>query len=190
MSYTTQAKVEAILKRSLTSDEETQFALLGSVVEAVINGKIGGSFGTVSASSKYYNGGTRYLDIDACHTITAVLLVDEDDNADYTYTEGDDYVAYPLNDTIKKSIHKRFDKFPSGLKNIKVTAQFTLGDSVPDDIDYLTAYLISKILTKPIQEIKSESIEGYSRTFAETQLDQDPVCKSILDSYTDDEVFI
>jgi hypothetical protein len=147
-------------------------------------------YGEVVASDRYYNGGDKYLQIDNCINITAVALLDEYSSVDDTYILNEDYVQAPMNETVKNSIVKRYGRFPVGIKNIKVTASFTMGTQVPDDITFLATYLISKFYQQQnTSNISQESIEGYSRTFKDIKINDETV-KSILDTYTDTEVFL
>lgn len=187
--YTDQSTIEGILGRSLTSSEESVLSLLLTLADNFINDQLGGSFGTVAESTRYYDGGQRILDIDAVNTITKVALVYTDETDNYEYDTDEELEARPRNETTKTYLHSRIGKFPRGVANIAVTGKFTLGASVPDDIKYLAGYLIAKIFQNTKSgNVKKESIEGYSREFADYKTN-DELVVSILDRY-DKEILI
>lgn len=185
MSYTSQSNVESLLKRELLGEEESVLALVFDVVEKYINERVGGSFGTVTPTTRLYDGnGERILDIDPCTDVTAIEVVDRDGDVTKTY-DLDDVVLRPINDTVKRWVELRYFGFVKGFANIRVSAKFSLGD-VPSDIEYLATYLTTKYFNDYITgNLKSESIEGYSRTFGEMGMN-DFVVKSVLDKYTSD----
>lgn len=189
MAYTNQTQIEAFLKRSLTANEQQQLAGIIVAVESYINDIIGGSFGTVDETTKYFDGGTTIIDIDPVQDVTQVALVNDDETVNHIYDLGEDFELRPRNETTKYWIESRFGKFPSGLTNIAITGKFTLGD-LPDDIAYLATYLAGQLFSKNItSNLKSESIEGYSRTF-NALIEENQVIKLVLDKYLDNEVTI
>lgn len=164
--YTTQADVEAYLKRVLSTSESQSFSLMLAAVQTYIDNETGNSFGDVSATTRYYNGGSEIIDIDPCTNVTAVKLVDSDLALVYTYTEHEEFELYPLNQTYKTYIRNRYDKFPLGLSRIAVTAKFS-GGEVPDDIKFVATVMTASLITEGMNgKLASESIEGYSKTFA------------------------
>lgn len=191
MSYTNQVNLENLLKRELTDEEGALLSLVFDAVDKFIDEKIGGSFGAVSATSRYYdsNGGT-IIDIDPCYDITSVQVVDNDRGVLRTYniTTDREIELRPINDDVKRWIELRYEGFGKGLVKIKVTGKFSLGD-VPSDIEYLATYLASKFFNDYHNgNIESESIEGYSRKFSKMGED-DFIVTSILDKYSTDEIF-
>jgi hypothetical protein len=185
MAYTTQENVEDYLGRSLTDSEENYFPTLLETVEGLINDLIGGGFGTVTESTRYYDGGSKIIDIDPCIEVSSIELIEEDETVTYTYFV-DEYEFRPRNDTVKKWVELRSGKFPKGVANLAVTAKFTMGD-VPADIEYLTDYLISRFLSSTVKEgITQEAIEGYSRTFRAKV--QDEVVNQIIDKYKTNDI--
>lgn len=191
--YTNQELIELYLKRELSLDELGTFDLLVSAVDAYIDDLIGGSFGNVSESTRYYDGGSRILDIDTCTEVTAVTTVDSEEAVNDTYDTDIDYEARPRNSDFKNYLEKRNGRFPSGVANIAVTAKFAEGLSVPDDIKYLATYLAGSMLTSSYTgNLKSESIEGYSRTFATFGdfVNNDSQFKTILNKYIKNDVYI
>ena len=191
MAYTDQATVEAYLNRSLSSNEQTILPLAIAAVDSFINEEVGSTFSNTS-STRYYDGGVRTLVIDSVRSITKVELVDTDDSNTVLneYDLDEDYERQPVNETVKTYIESRIGAFPKGIANIAVTGKFSLTDSTPDDIKYLATYLTAKLFQKAVTgDLKSESIEGYSRTFAEFKA-EDEVVQITLNKYTNDEVLL
>ncbi len=188
MSYTNQTLIEAFLGRSLSSKETTLLDYVIEAAESFINDKIHTPFGDSAITTKYYDGGSKILEIDPCTAITKVAIVDSDGTVLYEYDE-DEYEARPRNDTLKTWIEKRFDGFRHGIANIAVTANFTRGE-VPKDIQWLATYLSGRLLSKDVKEgLKAESIEGYSRQFSDFT-SEDTKAQMILNKYIEDEVLI
>lgn len=190
MAYTTQENVENYLGRSLTDAEVALFNLILASVENYINDEVGGTFDSnATASTRYYDGGSRLLEIDPFYELTSVQLVDSLENVDYTYVLNDEFEARPRNETVKYWIESRIGKFPSGVANIAVTAKFGLG-AIPDDITLLATYLMAAGYSEAIKgELTKESIEGYSREFKSYYKD-DSYVNSILDRYRDNDILI
>lgn len=178
--YATQAQIEAILGRCLTPKEESLLEVMGASIDAWINEQIGGSYTQVT-TTKYYDGaGSVILDIDPAINVTRVAIIDPANVETSVYIFNEDFEARPVNQQVKTWIHSRVGRFPCGVANIAVTATFGLGESVPSDIAYLSAYLIAGMFTKQqYKNLKSESIEGYSRTFAETKTDEELVSMTL-----------
>lgn len=190
MAYTTQANVEAVLKRSLTAQESVLLPLLLSSIDSWINEQIGGEFGAGTTTTKYYDGGTAILDIDPCNTITKIALYDEAEVEIDEYVLNEDYEARPRNDTLKRWIHSRVGEFPCGVANIGVTATFTMGTTVPDEIEYLASYMIAQmLLSNESGNLKQESIEGYSRTFGQIE-ENNAIVSILLDKYRNTDILI
>ena len=190
MSYTDQASIEAFLKRDLTGNEETLLPLILSSIDSFINDQVGGSFGEAEESTRYYDGGSKIIDIDPCIEITAVELVDREEDVDHTYVLNEDFEARPRNDIAKEWIEKRIGCFPSGVANIGVTAKFTISEEVPEDIKYLATYLAGQLFSQNVQgNLKSESIEGYSRTFANL-IQDNQVLYMTLNKYKKDDIVL
>lgn len=197
-SYANQSNVESVLGRALSADEITGLPFLLDAVEAWINGEIHSEFGLADdEATRYFDADhSSMIDIDALyvdedHPFT-VKLVDADENPLRTI-DSSDYEARPRNDNVKTYIQLRGGrKWASicshSVANIAVSGFWGRGDDVPADIAYLAAYMAAQAIgsTKSLS-LKSESIEGYSRTFATLQ-SEDSTVKRILSKY--DEVLI
>lgn len=176
MALISQSDLEARLGRPLNASEISAFTIINNANQSYIEKRIGSGVESVSATSRYYDGGLQHLPIDPCTGITAVTLVDEDNNTDLE-VDTSDYTTEPVNTTLKTMVRYRYGKFNYGLNNIKVTAKFSIYDDTPTlNIvkDALLEALVSEIDNG--ENILKESIEGYSVEFASTE------SKSKLDS--------
>lgn len=186
MSYATQSSVEGVLGRSLTSKEVAALPLLLSAVDAYINSQTGRTFGAAVESTRYYDvENSRQVDVDPFviseqvtegeETATVarpfeVFYVDADENKVSDVDESD-FEARPRNEVVKTWLHKRNGRWGSGcarnVTNLAVKAFFG-GGAVPADIEYAASYLAAQAIGSTTSlSLKSESIEGYSRTFAD-----------------------
>ena len=195
MAYTTKEQVEAYIKRDLTTNELTLLPGLLVAIQAYIDSKIGGSFGTVAETTRYYSGNGRIIDIDACSDITAVKLIDNVQAVVYTYVLDEELELLPKNDDIKTFIEKRIGSFPYGKSNISVTAKYSLG-AVPDEIKYVATVMVGALVIEGVNPaLISEGIEGYNRTFAVSLASGEiskkkEVIDTILESHAVEEVLI
>jgi len=187
-NYTSQTRIEDFLGRSLTSSESANIQIVLDSVDAFINDEIGGSFGSVSETTRYYDGGEKILDVEYCQNISKVASVDTDETELTVYVLNEDYESKPRNETTKAWIERRSYTFPKGVSNIAVTAEFTRGDTVPNDIIYLATVLSARQFQTSAKEgLKKESIEGYSREWKDSVL-SDETIGSILDQYKGDDL--
>lgn len=212
MAFSTQARIEAVLGRSLTASELVNLTGLQLQADNWLIKRLHLEFSS-TPSSRYYDGGNTVLAIDSCRSISAVELVDDNLDVVVSYTVDEDYVAGPENDTVKSYLVKTLSfpelvigetydgVWPRGLKNIKVTATYGLADSVPEDLAALASYMVAKVISIPLEGVlQSEQIEGYSRSYA-TQSgfktvstvsseywDNDPKISLVIDSYDGDQV--
>lgn len=165
MAYTTQGKIEDYLGRSLTADEIAFLPTLIGLATNFINRYTATKFEADStASNRYYDATHVYeVPIDDCVEITEIaLLATFDDNDDGDLVDDDDYISYPLNTTYKNSI--RFGSKISGHKRVRVKAKWGQTTTVPSDIEFACTAMCSDYFQNP-QNLKQESIEGYSRTW-------------------------
>jgi hypothetical protein len=168
MALIAQSDLEAKLGRSLTADEANAFVLINAANQAYVEKMIGSSVESANESTRYYDGGVQHLKIDPCTAITAVKQVDDDDTVIYTY-DTSDYTVEPRNKTLKTMIRNR-SMFITGINNISVTAKFSIYDDT-DILNIVKNAMLDALITEidNSDNIKRESIEGYSVEFAETQ---------------------
>lgn len=194
-NYANQSDVEGVLGRSLTASEIAALPLLLNAIDAFINDAIGAPF-TIGDDpvTRYYDADASVileidpLFIDDSHGLV-VSLVDADENV-VRVLDTSVYEARPRNESIKTYIqHRNGRKWASecsqAVANIAVTGYFGRGEEAPADIQYLAAYMAAQYIgaTKS-GELKSENIEGYSRTFATIQADY-PIVNQTLSKYTE-----
>ena len=145
----------------------------------------GTSFGADSAevaSERLYDGnGRSTLDIDLAHDVEAIEVLNEDGTVAHEY-ENVDYQLKPSNDEAKRWIVMQgIGRFPIGTANIRVTAKWAGYTKIPAKIK-LAATILASSYVNSTDNLKSESIEGYTRTFQDAGVDTKPV-NSLLDSF-------
>lgn len=165
MALITKSQVESRLGRSLSTDEANSFDIINQTVQAYVERMLGSKVESVSATTRYYDGGVVNLEIDPCTAITSVKYVDDSQATESTLLSTD-YTAEPINRTLKTMLRGRYSRFNRGFNNVAVTAKF----SIYDDADSLVIVknAILDTLTEIIdgkENISSESIEGYSVSF-------------------------
>lgn len=198
MAYTTTSLVSNYLDRALTADEQALFAVLLPAVTRWIDQTLSSHFDNVSATERFYDAEGAIIDIDPCQAITAISAVDYESQADYAYTEGTEYVLYPLNETVKNELRARSKHgFTRGTKRIKIAAKFTeydyVNSKVPEDIQMLATRLIASQLRALSADagvdeagVKKESVEGHTVEYVTgadylTQISgSDPIVSALL----------
>lgn len=161
--------LEARLQRSLTAEENSAFTGINEALQSTIESLIGSSIESVSETTRYFDGGVQHLAINPCTDITAVKLVDDDQTATYTY-DTSDYTKEPINKMLKTMLRHRSGAFVTGINNISITAKFSIaGDSDSLNIvkDAMLDALVGEIQNN--NNVKRESIEGYSIEYATTE---------------------
>jgi len=178
MALISSADLEAKLGRSLTADELLAFPTLNNALQSQVEKIIGSNIESVSPSVRYYDGGVQHLKIDPCTAITAVKYVDDDTLVEYTFLDGD-ITKEPVNRTLKTMIRNRDGRFVLGMNNVSVTAKFSIYDDT-DTVNIVKNAMLDALSAEidSSDNIKSESIEGYSVTFESTQ------SKNALDQIT------
>lgn len=196
MAYTTQTLIENYLQRTMTANEIGFLAILIPAVKLWIDRKLNTTFDSASASTRYYDGGVKNLDIDPCYDITEIKAINDDNSDSYLYdlTTTPEVVFEPVNETIKREARKRNGKFPSGIKRIALTAKFSEYDGgVPADIQSAATILAAEVLNQGKiassgGNVASESLEGHSINYDTSASAMDglannnPNIQSILDS--------
>jgi len=175
---------------------DTQVEYWINAAEIYINNYTGrrNGFEEAVASAKYYDGnGKREIDIDECTEITSVEILELDSSdVEFTLTAGagNDYIAYPYNDTpiyrIKLLHTATVGAFFSGKKRIKITAKWGYKSTVPKDIELAATILAASAIEPGLKggKIKNESLGDYSVAFE--MLEDSPNILSvdrILDNY-------
>lgn len=180
--YISEVELERYLKRDLTSAESAIFATIEEAARIAIDNYCDTNWdSTVTSESRYYDGGLQEISIDPCKSITEIAYVDEDLTTDDAW-DTDEYVAEPINKTIKTSLRVRAGRSCRGIRNIKVTATFTSYESeVPGAVKLACLKLCAGILGNPTG-LKREGIEGYSYELAD-QVQKDDEIQSILAPY-------
>lgn len=169
MALISQSDIEAKLGRSLTSEEVATFAIVNPALQAEVEKIIGSSVESVSAATRYYDGGVQHLSVDPCTEVTAVKLVDDDENVVDTY-DTTDYTIEPRNSTLKYWIRHRSGAFMTGINNLAVTAKYSIyGDS--GMLAIVKNALIDAISSEinDTDNLVREQIEGYSVEYATTE---------------------
>ena len=186
MSYTDQTKIEAYLGRSLTASEIAVLPYILEGADRTIDDRLGGSYGAVGTTSRYYDTcSKRTVAFEPAYEIDSVERVDSDvsNTVLEEYVIGEDLELYPLNESVKSYMTKRFGYFTEGLGKIKITGKFGLGETVPSDIVYLATYIASSMITASVVNgVKKEEIEGYMREYSKFDINSDPEVLRILDS--------
>lgn len=169
MALITQSDIEARLGRSLTAEETTTFTIVNNALQSKVELMIGSDVEEVSETTRYFDGGVQHLPINPCTNITSVKLVDDDQVATDTY-DTTDYTTEPINKTLKTMLRHRSGAFSTGINNIAIAAKFSIyGDTDTLNIvkDAMINALVSEVNNS--DNIKRESIEGYSIEYATTE---------------------
>lgn len=195
-NYTNQALIEAFLQRSLNASEATLLTTALPAVKIWIDSYLESQFDNVAASTRYFESRTKTLDIDPCQTITAITSLDPYQVAYYSY-QTFEFVAEPINDTIKREIRLRYGNFPEGTSNIAVAAIFTeydyVNNCVPYDIEIAATRIMAGIINagkyaKIGGNVHRENLEGHFIQYDITPnaiavlTKADPILCALLDS--------
>lgn len=173
MALISTADLEAKLGRPLTTGEQQGFNQANAAIQSYVEKVIGSSVESVNPTTRYYDGGVQHLSIDPCTSISAVKYVDNSLAIEYTFTSTD-YTQEPINRTCKTMLRNRPGKFTAGMNNIAVTAKFSIYEDstiLPIVKDAILESLVSELSNG--DNIKSESIEGYSVTYVNEQTKAD-----------------
>lgn len=165
--YTTQAKIEAFLKRPLSDHEVVTLETAIAAVMSYIDVFCGRTFNITADTTHYYDGnGEHELFIEDWASISSVALVDKDQAVVATLIEDDDFIFYPLNAAYINSILRTGNnRWSTGLKNIRIVG--SIGQSaIPDSISIVATVLVSRILQNP-NNLKSRDIEGYGEVYGD-----------------------
>lgn len=178
--YTNQSRIEAYLKRSLTSAELINLDETIEYLSAFIENYTGRTWSPLSDDPSYetddepsvrvFDGNNgKELWIDDCKTISKIELLDSSGSVSSTYSLTTDFITYPLNKTIVESVVLRTTRFPKGRANVAITAIWG-GGTVPSAIVMVCTALVADFLSDSGDEANDfvkESIEGYSYELAQ-----------------------
>lgn len=173
MAYTTSTLITNYLQRTLNANETAYLAILIPAIKVWLDRKLNTNFDNTTATTRYFDGGKKNLDIDPCNTITSVKSLNNDGSTSYDYDllVTPDVLYEPRNETIKREIRKREGRFPAGIQNISVTALYTEYDGgVPTDIQTVATMMGAEVLNQGKiassgGNIASESLEGHSISY-------------------------
>ena len=162
MALISSTELEQRIGRSLTTDEASTFTLLNNALQAIVEKMIGSSVESVSATTRYYDGGVQHLAIDPCTSFTSLKLVDDDYVVIDTY-DTTDYTTEPINKTLKTMVRFRQGKFQTGINNIAVEAKFSIYEDTTT-LNIVKSALLESLVAELTNNdnIQRESIEGYS----------------------------
>lgn len=192
MPYTTSARVNEYIGK----DHKVGTSVLDSWILAIdnwINTYVGMSFKAVSEQRFYDGDGSREAIIDPFSAITEVLVLDIEGNTDSTLAEGasNDYLLYPLNDTIQDTLQltavAAVGGFPNRSRSLAVTGVFGFADGDrPEEVTLAATMLLAQIIEKSQRggKTKSEKIGEYSVTYHTIDEIADSMAiKNILDQF-------
>ena len=189
--YTNTELVGQQLQRDLNQYEEDLLATLIPAVDDWIDNYLGTTFiEKDSTETRYFDIEGRVADIDPCTEITTLKLVDWERNVVATYTSLENYLALPLNETVKTQI--QFRNYPVRSEGgLEVVAKFSeYNEGVPEDIQVVATRICSQLVGRSASGAETsgvvkESIEGYSVDYGSDGTVSyiamsDPIVKSIL----------
>ena len=192
MPYTTSAR----LNEYIGKDNVVATSVLDSWILAIdnwIDAYVGMSFKATSEQRFYDGEGTREAIIDPFSAITEVLILGIEGNTDSTLVEGasNDYLLYPLNDTIQDTIQltpvAAVGVFPNRARTLAVTGVFGYEDGDrPEEVTLVATMLLSQIVEKSLRggKAKAEKIGEYSVTYQTINEIADAMAiKNILDQF-------
>lgn len=165
--YSSQVLVQAQLGRELTTNEILLLNPIASAVDKFINSETGRVFEETLSTARYFDGNSsRELYIDDATVITEVAEYDAEDQTS-TIIAPAEYITRPYNTLPISSIEfVSGNFFARGTKNIKITGKWGYCAKAPDDIKAVASFLVAQCYLNP-ENLKQESIEGYSRVFSE-----------------------
>ena len=190
--YTNTELVGQQLQRDLTQYEEDLLTTLIPAIDIWIDRELGSTFiEKESTETRYFDIEGRDIVIDPCTDIASVKLVNWDRTVVATYTSLENYLARPLNETVKRDIQMRWHPIVAD-GSLEVVAKFSEYDEgVPEDIQIAATRIASGLIGRSASGAETsgvvkESIEGYSvdygsdGTISDIAM-SDPIVKSILE---------
>lgn len=179
MALTDQSKVENYIGRSLTTKEQNNLSLYISAVTKHIEKLLGFTIEGNTPSTLIVEAQQgKYLFLGGIvRTITAVQLLDDEGGVAQTLTAGTEYIAHPLGSSQKRYLELVGGAYPNWAakyptwgkgQQVKISGIFSWDENAPDDLKLCATIWVAELLQNT-SNLKSESIEGYSRVFADTE---------------------
>lgn len=191
MAYTTEGNIEKYGQVDIGSTHASYVAEVISAVQRWIDNYVGYSFEITAATDKYYDseGGDTIL-IDPVYGTPTIKILNEDGSVDETLVEGqgDDYLLYPLNDSVKTEIRLLNQAFPTGVRRVHVNGTHGQGATVPSDIQLVATKLAFAVLEKGIKggKLSEVTLGDFTARFQEIDEVASPMgIYNILDQYRD-----
>ncbi len=194
MPYITEGDLENFILQDIDSSHSSWIATIIAQVEAYIDEYCGTSFAGGSAGvERYFDGsGQNELFVGDFQSASEVKILNSDGNDLYTLVENTDFLAYPLNSTVKNTIKlmssgKAGTRFPGYNRAVKITGQYGYGSAnIPAPIKLAAMKLAAKIINEGLRggQVRSESLGSYSITYREVdEVAESMEIKDILNTY-------
>jgi len=173
MAYTTKGAIEKYLINTIDSSYDAQIAEWITAAQQFIDNFTGRSFEATSAIRYFDGSNLKDLFLDDFVSITAFDSLKTDGTVEKSLVENTDYYALPYNDTPKTHLRVRptgyYGSFPSGTRNMKITASWGYSTTVPELIKNAATKIIAGIIQegdyKVNRPIKSEKIGDYAISY-------------------------
>ena len=173
MALISQSELENRLGRELTTQEANDFDTQNLALQTYVEKWIGSSLEAVDETTRYYDAGSQHTMIDPATEITAVKYVNDDASSEYTF-DTSDYTLEPRNSTLKTMIRSRNSKTQRGINNLSVTGKFSIAGD-PNIVAMVKSAMLNALASgyrvSSTQDIKKESIEGYSVEYSDKSTD-------------------
>lgn len=198
MAYTNEGDIEKYLGVDISGLSAFITTVIAGVTKWIDN-YTGKSFEADAEETRYFDGdGSREIIIDSfTGTPSEVKILEVDGDVRNTLDEGhgNDYLAYPLNETEKQRLvltsNASVGNFPNRIRSVQVKAYFRVATSVPEDITLAATMLAAKIIEKSLKggPIKSQKVGDLSFTYNNIDEVAEPLgIYNILDQYRDIEI--
>ena len=196
MPYTNEGEVEKFLGVDI-SGLSSWITDLATAVDNWINNYTGKEF-VKDTDDRYFDGnGKGEIIIDSFTGTPTVVILEHDGTTLYNLTEGqdEDYITYPLNTTEKNKLvltnNSKVSTWISGIRRIKITADWGAAVTVPKDIQLAATMLVAKIIEKPLKggQLSQVKLGEYSANFRKIdEVAEAMGIYNILDKYREIEI--
>lgn len=199
MAYTNKGNVQRFLNVDIASTFDTQIDNWVAVVAKWIDRYCKKTF-EAAEDTRYYDGnGDNVLFIDdfVAGTIQHVKILDTDGSEVSSLTEGhgNDYLAYPRNETTQNELRMvpgaSYTSFPRRTSSVEVKADFGYSAAVPADVELVATKLVAQIVKEGLKGGKVSSIQlgDYQANFFKVDEAADALgIYNVLDTYRDIEL--